>query len=248
MFKRPWFRLSSSVDCSGHRRDSGRARSTLLLCLAASAALLGAASAGTLAFSHADQTGAAVQASAPSADSSISTPTLEPTADPTFWPNAAPASPSLMVSPTPTVSPTAGQATPARTAAPIRRNGLAIKALGISAPIKAMTTCGGTIPNGIYRWPCAGHNNLYLLGHAAGVFAPLHNAYHKGSLKPGMIALYTDGAGKVHRYRLQWVQDLPLATWGQGASWAATPGPVITLQTCDGATSNYRIIVRFVPA
>jgi len=81
-----------------------------------------------------------------------------------------------------------------------------------------------------------------------GVFKPVHDAYHSGKLKSGMIAVYTDGAGKAHRYRLSWVQDVPIATWGQGSSWAATSGPVITLQTCDGASDNFRIMVRFVPA
>jgi hypothetical protein len=133
-------------------------------------------------------------------------------------------------------------------AAPIRRNGFAIPALGINSPIRSRSICGGTIPNGIFRWQCAGHNNLYLLGHAWGVFRPLHDGYHNGLLTPGLVALYTDGSGVVHQYRLAWVEDLTVATWGKGAAWAATPGPVITLQTCDGAKDSYRIIVRFVPA
>jgi hypothetical protein len=136
----------------------------------------------------------------------------------------------------------------ARPATVIRSNGLSIPALGINSPIRGMSQCGGVIPNGIFRWSCAGRNNLYLLGHAWGVFAPIHNGYHRGLLKPGLIARYTDGAGVVHVYRLVWVEDLTIATWGKGAVWAATSRPVITLQTCDGATSNYRIIVRFVPA
>jgi hypothetical protein len=87
-----------------------------------------------------------------------------------------------------------------------------------------------------------------LLGHAWGVFKPLHDSYHAGLLKAGLTATYTDGAGAAHLYQLQWVEDLPVATWGKGDAWAATDGPVITLQTCDGATSDHRIIARFVPA
>ena len=127
------------------------------------------------------------------------------------------------------------------------RNRLAIPTLGINSAI-GTTSCGKLIPNGIWYWPCAGKNNLYLMGHAWGVFAPIHNGYHSGLLTAGLTALYSDGAGVIHLYRLLWVQDLPVAVWGQGATWASTGGPVITLQTCDGATDNYRIIVRFVPA
>ena len=127
------------------------------------------------------------------------------------------------------------------------RNRFSIPTLGINSAIGS-ATCGELIPNGIWYWPCAGRNNLYLMGHAWGVFAPLHDGYHSGLLTSGLTALYADGAGVIHRYRLLWVEDLPVATWGQGATWAATAGPVITLQTCDGATDNYRIMVRFVPA
>lgn len=126
-------------------------------------------------------------------------------------------------------------------------NRFSIPTLGINSTI-GTTSCGVLIPNGIWYWPCAGRNNLYLMGHAWGVFAPVHNGYHSGLLTAGLTALYSDGAGVVHRYRLLWVEDLPVAVWGKGATWAATSSSVITLQTCDGATDNYRIIVRFVPA
>jgi hypothetical protein len=127
------------------------------------------------------------------------------------------------------------------------RNRFAIPTLGIDSTV-GTTSCGVLIPNGIWYWPCAGKNNLYLTGHAWGAFAPIHDGYHSGLLSAGLTASYADGAGVVHRYRLLWVEDLPVAVWGRGAAWASTAGPVITLQTCDGATDNYRIIVRFVPA
>jgi hypothetical protein len=164
-------------------------------------------------------------------------PTLAPTAIPTIAPTVAP---TLAPTPKPTVKPTA------RPAAKTPR--LSIPALGINAAIQTPKVCGAAIPNGIWVFTCGGRNNLYLQGHAWGVFAPLHNAYHKGSLKAGMIAVYTDRAAKAHRYKLQWVKDLPFYTFAEGDSWATTAGPVITLQTCDGATSDYRIIARFVPA
>jgi hypothetical protein len=124
---------------------------------------------------------------------------------------------------------------------------LIIDGLGIDAPIRT-TDCNLPIPDGIWYWPCAGKNNFYLTGHDWGVFHPLQVAYREGRLTPGMVALYSDHDAVIHRYLLLWVEDLPLATFGTGAVWAATPGAVITLQTCDGPTDDYRIIVRFVPA
>ena len=126
-------------------------------------------------------------------------------------------------------------------------NRLIIDSLGINAPIQT-TDCGSPIPDGIWYWPCAGKNNFYLTGHDWGVFHPLQVAYQQGRLTPGMVALYSDDDAVIHRYLLLWAEDLPLATFGTGAVWAATPGAVITLQTCDGPTDDYRIIVRFVPA
>jgi hypothetical protein len=61
-----------------------------------------------------------------------------------------------------------------------------------------------------------------------------------------MAATYIDANGASHAYRLAWVQHLPIAEWGKGAVWAGTSSPIITLQTCDGANDEYRIIVRFV--
>jgi hypothetical protein len=170
-------------------------------------------------------------------------PSLAPTADASVPPAIAPSSAAIR-----TPNPARPTSKPAAVlpAAVAARNYLAIPALRIDAPI-GITTCGGLIPNGIWKWPCAGPNNLYLLGHAWGVFKPLHDGYHAGLLTTGLTALYADGSGAVHRYRLLWVEHLAVAAWGKGATWAGTAGPVITLQTCDGATDAYRIIVRLVP-
>jgi len=179
----------------------------------------------------------------------VSSPTAFTTASPTpaALPIASPSDTPVPDEPAAPLSPPNRAAEPPKAVVFAGRNRFAIPTLGINSSI-GTTSCGGLIPDGIWRWPCAGANNLYLLGHAWGVFAPLHDGYHSGLLRAGLIALYADGAGLVHRYRLLWVEDLPVAVWGKGATWAASAGPVITLQTCDGAASDYRIMVRFIPA
>ncbi len=95
----------------------------------------------------------------------------------------------------------------------------------------------------MYRWGCGGRNNTYLLGHAWGVFKALHDAYLNGSLRVGMVAYYADGYGRITRYRVTaWQVVLPT-----DASWAsATRHKTMTLQTCMGADSKYRLDVRLV--
>lgn len=124
-----------------------------------------------------------------------------------------------------------------------------IPALGLSRSISDWGCNGGLIPNKVEYWGCVGRNNLYLLGHAWGVFAKIHDGYHSGALHVGLAAWYADKSGKVHRYvisQIRHVANKDYATWSQWAM-AATSGPVITLQTCDGATSAYRILVRLIP-
>jgi hypothetical protein len=125
-----------------------------------------------------------------------------------------------------------------------------IPGLSLSRDIYDWGCNGGLIPNRVEYWGCAGHNNLYLLGHAWGVFAKIHDSYHSGALRVGLTAFYADTAGVVHRYRISWVRHVANADYASWSQWAmaASSGPVITLQTCDGATSAYRILVRLVPA
>ena len=53
----------------------------------------------------------------------------------------------------------------------------------------------------MYRWGCAGRNNVYLLGHAHSVFKPLHDAYVSKRLRKGMTVDYADGNGRVRTLR-----------------------------------------------
>ena len=94
------------------------------------------------------------------------------------------------------------------------RNHFWFPSLGINQAVYGYP-CGSSAPPGpqVYRWGCAGANNVYLLAHAGGKFGPLHDAYVDGRLKAGMLAIYADSAGHVHYYRLQWVKvTAPLAS------------------------------------
>jgi hypothetical protein len=121
-----------------------------------------------------------------------------------------------------------------------------IPSLGINQSVQSFA-CSRTRPpdNYVYLWGCAGTNNTYLLGHAASVFQPLHDAYVAGRLKVGLRVWYADGAGVVHQFSVQWWKLTPPTT---DASWAWAPQavPSMTLQTCMGANNQYRLIVRLV--
>jgi hypothetical protein len=99
--------------------------------------------------------------------------------------------------------------------------------------------------NHVYRWGCAGANNVYLLGHAYSVFKPLHDAYVNHRLRVGMKAWYADARGRVREYVVKWWKvtlPTPDASW----AWAPQRRPSMTLQTCVGANSKYRLMVRLV--
>lgn len=115
-------------------------------------------------------------------------------------------------------------------------------ALGISRPVYTFACTRTREPdNYVYRWGCAGRNNVYLLGHAWGVFKPLHDAYVAGRLRVGMLAYYADGSGRVRTYKI--------TTWRvvnpTNSSWAIANQsvPSMTLQTCVGLN---RLNVRLV--
>jgi hypothetical protein len=175
------------------------------------------------------------------------TVTLEPTLASTTEPT---------LEPTPSLSPTPESQTPILTDA---SNHFWMPSLGINASVGALDcggAMGGSLPNAkdIFSSACSGgSDNLFFMGHAYGVFKPIYEAYHhqdKLTLKVGDIAYYTDGVGELYAYKEISVSNPTLKDFGKGSSWAATPTPVITLDTCDnekGGKNNYRIIIRFVP-
>ena len=109
---------------------------------------------------------------------------------------------------------------------------------------------GGTVPDLVVRWDCAGNRNTYLLGHAASVFNPVTDAYREGRLVPGKLATWTRD-GVTRTFRVAWVRLVGSDyVWkgrpGHQWAWNATRRVAITLQTCWGATSDRRLIVRLV--
>ena len=64
------------------------------------------------------------------------------------------------------------------------RNHVWIPALGINRSVSFFSCSSSAYPgNRVYRWGCAGTNNVYLFGHAHSVFKPLHDAYVRGRLR-----------------------------------------------------------------
>jgi hypothetical protein len=163
---------------------------------------------------------------------------------PSATPRPAAAKPSVKpaVKPRPAVKPKA--AAKPRAASYSGRNHVWIPALGVSRSISFFSCTRSAPPdNYVYRWGCAGANNVYLLGHAYGVFKPLHDAYVSGRLRAGMRVYYADGSGTTRVYAVRWwkvVRPTTDASW----AWAPQATPSMTLQTCVGADSAYRLIVR----
>lgn len=123
------------------------------------------------------------------------------------------------------------------------RNHVWIPALGINRSVSFFSCTSSAYPGDrVYRWGCAGSNNVYLFGHAHSVFRPLHNAYVRGRLSKGMKVIYADSNGKVSTYAVAWWK---VTTPDKGAwAYAAQSRPSLTLQTCVGSNSQYRLIVR----
>jgi len=123
------------------------------------------------------------------------------------------------------------------------RNHVWIPALGIDRSVAWYACSSSFYPgNRVYRWGCAGSNNVYLFGHAHSVFKPLHDAYVRGRLRKGMQVHYANGDGRVATYAVSWWK---VTTPDKGAwAFAAQSRPSMTLQTCVGANGQYRLIVR----
>jgi hypothetical protein len=123
------------------------------------------------------------------------------------------------------------------------RNHVWMPALGIDRSISFYSCSNASYPgNRVYRWGCGGTNNVYLFGHAHSVFEPLHDAYVRGHLKKGMKLYYADGGGRIRTYAVSWWK-LTTATKGTWA-YKSLSRPSLTLQTCVGSQSQYRLIVR----
>ena len=126
------------------------------------------------------------------------------------------------------------------------RNRVWIPSLGVNRSIQSFPCSRSRPPaGGVYRWGCAGSNNVYLLAHAWSTFKPLHDAYVNHRLRKGMNVWYGDGAGRVRAYRVVWwrvVAPTTAASW----AWAGQSRPSMTLQTCVGANSQYRLMVRLL--
>ncbi len=125
---------------------------------------------------------------------------------------------------------------------------LRFPAIGLDERVYDFGCRGGVLPDLVERWGCAGANNTYLLGHAWGVFAPLLDAFARGTLRVGETAWLTV-YGQTRAYTVAWIRLVPDSyVWdglgGQDWAWNATARPSLTLQTCWVATSDHRIIVR----
>ncbi len=143
------------------------------------------------------------------------------------------------------VRPTQARPAPARVAHAAYRgaNHIWSAALGLDRRVLAFPCSRRTAPGlAVYRWGCAGANNVYLLAHAGGPFGRLHDLYVTGRLRPGMSVVYADGAGRIHRYVVRWWRVV-LPTQG-GFAYAALARSSMTLQTCVGAGDRYRLVVR----
>jgi len=128
-------------------------------------------------------------------------------------------------------------------------------ALGISAKWRWYGCQYGGDPDGlgpgVYRWGCAGRNNIYLMSHAWSTFNAIQRGYHSGKMKVGQSVWYANKQGDVSKWRVKWIKrvtkDYLHKTFSDWASNSSS-SPIMTFQTCDGSRSQYRIIVRLVPA
>jgi hypothetical protein len=174
------------------------------------------------------------------------TPTEAPTAIGVAWvTRATPAVPQPKPKSVSTVTATSGGSGGSSPSSYKGRNHVWIPALGINRSVSFFSCSSSAYPgNRVYRWGCAGSNNVYLFGHAHSVFKPLHDAYVRGRLSKGMKVMYADNSGKVSTYAVAWWK---VTTPDKGAwAYAAQSRPSLTLQTCVGARSQYRLIVRLL--
>jgi hypothetical protein len=102
--------------------------------------------------------------------------------------------------PKPTAVAKASARDTARTGAMRGRNHVWIPALGINKSVSGYACSSSYYPgNRVYRWGCAGSNNVYLFGHAHSVFKPLHDAYVRGKLRKGMRSITPEATAMSRR-------------------------------------------------
>lgn len=107
------------------------------------------------------------------------------------------------------------------------------------------------MPDGVWRWGCGPDSNIYLLSHASSTFKKLKLAYHSGALQVGQNVWYANPSGDVTKWEVKWIRRVTaIYLESTAGEWALndSPTPIMTLQTCDGAQSELRIVVRLVPA
>lgn len=116
--------------------------------------------------------------------------------------------------------------------------------LGINQNVYSFPCSRSKSPgNVVYRWGCAGSNNVYLMAHDFGKFYPLYRAYKSGRLKKGMLAVYAGPNGRTHYYRLSFYKVV--APDGDvGWAYASQSRSALTLQTCVSG-GKMRLVVRF---
>ena len=131
-----------------------------------------------------------------------------------------------------------GSATSGSAAGLSGRNHVWMPALGIRRRSRSSRARSSAYPgNRVYRWGCAGRNNVYLFGHAYSVFKPLHDAYVRGRLKKGMKLYYADSA----RQGVDVQGHLVAGHHARTRAVSPTPAqsrPSLTLQTCVGARAS----------
>ncbi|MDL2335175.1 MAG: sortase [Chloroflexota bacterium] len=187
------------------------------------------------------------------------TATPQPTTRPTEAPTPRP-TPRPTTTPEPTPGPTASPSpdpTPKPTEPPATYSGRShfwFPAVNIDASWDWYgCDYGGaaTLPMGVFRWGCGPASNIYLLSHAASTFKKLRQAFHDGTLQVGENVWYGNAQGDVTKWEVKWIRRVTAEYLNATASdWALndSPTPIMTLQTCDGAQSQLRLIVRLVPA
>jgi hypothetical protein len=136
----------------------------------------------------------------------------------------------------------------------LRRLGtLRISGIGLATAVYNWGCGSSIVPNVALRWGCKASNNRFIVGHGYGVFHPYLVAFSRHRLVRGLVATFTDTAGRKARYRLAWSRLVPKTYLWKGQTgdqwaWGSTPTASLTLQTCWGKTNAYRIITRFVRA